>query len=235
MIVTIHQPSYLPWIPFLEKGLGSDIYVLLDNVQFAKNSEQNRNRIKTAQGARWLTVPVSRSHDTPIREVRIAGRHWQRKHCESIAESYVRAPHYEAVAPELFALVEEASESLLELNLAVDRLFFRWAGFAGRIVLASELDVPGTGSERVLNLCRALGATRYLSGISGADYLEVPTFEAAGIEVLFQQYQHQSYPQLYPKLGFLPRLSALDLFMNLGPGEAAREAILAGSRWAATP
>jgi len=233
MKVTIHQPSYLPWIPFLEKGLQSDVFVLLDTVQYEKNDTINRNRIKSAAGDLWLTVPVSHAHDTPISEVRIAGEHWKRKHRRAIEENYRRAPHFKAVAPPVFAAIDDAGESLAELNAAVDRLFLDWAGFRGQTILASSLETRGSGSQRVLNLCRALGAEAYLSGIGGRDYLQLDAFAEAGIEVLFQQYDHRPYPQQFASLGFLPHLSALDLFMNVGCGEPAREQILAGSCWLA--
>jgi hypothetical protein len=234
MIVTIHQPSYLPWIPFLEKGLRSDVYVMLDDVQFEKNSEQNRNRIKTSQGALWLTVPVSRRLGTFLSEVRIADepRGWNLKHRHAIEGSYSKASCYGAVAPRLFELLDRTWPGLLELNLAVGRLFLEWAGFAGRIVLASELKIGATNWERILKICQAMGADTYLSGIGGLDYLNLSAFESAGIGVLFQHYQHGEYPQLFPKLGFIPRLSALDLFMNVGVGDIAREFILANSTWA---
>ena len=233
LTVTIHQPSYLPWIPFLEKGLQSDVYVMLDNVQFEKNSEQNRNRIKSAQGELWLTVPVSRQSDTPISEVVIPPeqRGWNRKHRRAIEDNYRKAPHFDAVGPPLLEILDRPWERLADLNLAVDRLFLDMAGFTGRVVRASELSVPGTNWERILGICQKLGAKRYLSGVGGRDYLNLPAFESAGVEVLFQNYQHKEYPQLFPKIGFLPRLSAVDLFMNVGPGERTREAILAGSRW----
>ncbi len=234
MIVTVHQPSYLPWIPFLEKGLRSDVYVMLDNVQFEKNSEQNRNEIKTSQGAVWLTVPVSRRLDTLLSEVRIADepRGWNLKHRRAVEYNYRKAPYYDVVAPRLFDLLDRTWAGLRELNLAVDRLFLEWAGFAGRIVLASELKIEGVNWERLLGICQALGANTYLSGIGGLDYMNLSAFRDAGISVLFQRYQHGEYPQRFPELGFIPRLSALDLFMNVGVGDTARDFILSQSEWA---
>ena len=232
MNITIHQPSYLPWIPFLEKGLQSDVYVMLDQVQFEKNSELNRNRIKTVRGEIWLTVPVKRRLHTLLSEVRIATEEpWKRKHRRAIEENYREAPSFEKIAPTVFDLIEGAGESLLDLNLALDELFLRWSGFEGRIVRASELDAPGTGSERILNLCQALGGTKYFSGAGGLDYLDLSSFADANIEVVFQRYQHQEYSQRFPALGFLSHLSALDLFMNLGVGPSVRQFILSNARW----
>jgi len=233
MIVTIHQPSYLPWIPFLEKGLRSDVYVMLDNVQFEKNSEQNRNRIKTAQGELWLTVPVSRDSQTLLSEVQIppTETNWNAKHRQSIEQNYRKAPFFQQVAGTLFSILERSWKSLADLNLAVDAAFLEMAGFAGRIIRSSEMEIAGTSSERILNICRVLGANTYLSGVGGCDYLDLAAFGESQIQVLFQQYQHGEYPQRFPKVGFLPRLSALDLFMNVGVHDAAKNHILAHSRW----
>lgn len=231
MIVTIHQPSYLPWIPFLEKGLRSDVYVMLDTVQFEKNSEQNRNQIKTANGACWLTVPVSRTAKSLVSEVEIASENWQAKHCRAIQHSYAKSPYFEEVSRALLDILNCNWSHLVDLNLAIDRYFLELAQFSGRIVFASELAVAGENSERILNICRALGATKYLSGASGCDYLDLNAFDREGIDVLFQGYRHRPYPQLHPKTGFIPRLSALDLFMNVGVGEGAHARILSSSRW----
>lgn len=233
MIVTIHQPGYLPWIPFVEKGLRSDVYVLLDHVQFEKNSAQNRNRIKTSQGELWLTVPVSRSLKTVINDVTIppSAKGWNIKHRQSIEQSYGKAPFFKQVADIVFPFFESPWEKLVDLNLAIDRAFLSMAGFTGRIVRSSEMNIAGASSDLILSICRELGAATYLSGIAGRDYLDLAAFEASGIQVLFQQYRHGEYPQRFPKVGFLPGLSALDLFMNVGTGNAAGSHILAHSLW----
>jgi len=233
MIVTIHQPSYLPWIPFIEKGLRSDVYVLLDHVQFEKNSAQNRNRIKTAQGELWLTVPAARSSKTLISEVKIppTAAGWDVKHRQSIEQNYRKAPFFKQVANIIFPILERPWENLVDLNLTIDKAFLSMAGFEGNIVRSSKMQIAGTKSELILNICRELGASSYLSGIAGYDYLNRAGFKASGIQVLFQQYRHSEYPQRFPKVGFLPRLSALDLFMNVGTGSAATAHILDNSCW----
>ena len=233
MIVAIHQPGYLPWLPFLEKALRADVFVFLDDVQFEKNSEQNRNRIKTSQGARWLTVPVVRSLQTRIPAVAIAadGHRWRKKHRSAIEQNYGRAPYFDEIAPEIFALLSQDWERLLDLNLAIDSLFFRFVGPIGATVRSSELEAFGVKSDRILAICRELGATVYLSGPAGIRYLDLPAFAASGIEVKVQNYRHIEYPQLYPEIGFIPRLSAIDLLCNVGKGEAARQLILDGGSW----
>ncbi len=234
MIVAIHQPSYLPWIPFLEKGIRSDIYLFHDNVQFDKNSEQNRNRVKTPQGQMWLSVPVTRHTETLICDVQIAEseKNWARKHRRVIEENYRKAPNFDEVAGRLFPIFDHPWTKLVDLNLAIDHLFLQWAGFTGKTIRVSELEgIEGIGSQRVLKVCQAVGAKTYLSGIGALDYMNIPEFEQAGIKVLFQQYRHSEYPQQYPKAGFVPHLSALDFFMNVGVSAIAKEFIVAHSHW----
>ena len=233
MTVAIHQPSYLPWPPFLEKALRSDVFVLLDDVQFEKNSEQNRNRIKTGQGEIWLTVPVSRQAATRIPDVSIPAEQdtWRRKHRKSIEFSYGKAPFFKMLASPLFNILDRPWTHLLGLNLAVDALLFEMAGFTGRVVRSSEIGVSGEGSARILNLCRALGARRYLSGRAGTVYLDLDAFESSGVEVLFQQYEHREYRQQYPDVGFLPCLSVIDMMMNVGVGKPLADEMLARGSW----
>jgi hypothetical protein len=148
-----------------------------------------------------------------------------------IEDSYRKAPHFETVAGALFPILDQTWATLFDLNLAIDKLFLQWAGFSGRIVLASDLDISGASWQRVLMICQQVGATTYLSGIGGLNYMNVPAFEAAGVKPLFQKYRHAEYPQMFPKIGFVAGLSALDLFMNVGTGDAAKEFILANSQW----
>ncbi len=223
----------MPWLPFLEKALRSDVFVFLDDVQFEKNSEQNRNRIKTATGSTWLTVPVSRQLATRIPDVCIPQeeKRWKRKHISSIEQNYRKASFFDEVAPAIFELLDSDWEKLLDLNLAVDRLFVEMVGFSGDVVRTSELSASGAKSDRVLSICKEIGATVYLSGRAGADYLDHQSFKNNHIEIRIQDYKYRPYPQAFPQVGFVPGLSALDLFFNVGSGPIARDQILKSGEW----
>jgi len=215
--VAIHQPSYLVWPPLLEKMARADLFLYLDDADYPKNSEVNRNRILSDSGPLWLTIPTNASLGMKINEVRLPDPQWKSKHWKSICNCYARAPFFtQAVREELEQLYLTAGDSLLEVNLAFTSLFRRWLGVGTPTLLTSTLGVQTRSSARILDLCRAVGATRYLSGPAGLDYLDLPSFERAGIEVLVQDYQHSPYPQQFRHPEFIPRLSVLDMYLNVG-------------------
>lgn len=225
MIVAIHQPQYLPWLPYFDKADQADVFIHLDNVQFMRRGVQNRNAIKGAQGALWLTVPVSASRDTLICDVRLAENPWRASHIRSIELHYRRAPYF-ALFEELRPLLEAPWERLVDLNIAVTEWFFDQLGVRCRRVRASELGATGMKEDLMIALTRAVEGTIYLSGTGAAVYQQAENFTRVGIELRYQSYRGQPYPQLFPEAGFVPDLSALDLLLNTGPG--AREILLAG-------
>jgi hypothetical protein len=229
MIAAIHQPQYLPWVPYCDKADACDVFVYLDTVQFHKNGIQNRNQIKTSNGASWLTIPVSVSLGDPIARTRIADQKWQKRHTAGIAQSYARAPFVGLYAEGLRPILEREWSLLADVDVAVTEWMFERLGIGSRRVRASELGpLAGSATELVINVCKAVGADVYLSGQGARAYQDPAHFAANGIELRYQEYQNQPYPQCHPALGFVPDLSALDLILNAGPG--ARDIMLAGRR-----
>ena len=217
MIVSIHQPAYLPWLGYFDKIRRADVFIYLDSVQFQKQSFQNRNKIRTAKGWTWLTVPVEtkgRLYDTPLCDLPINNRvNWRRKHRAAIAQNYTKAPHFEAVMALLDAFYGRDWERLSDLCYEMLLAFNARLGIDTTIVKASTLSgVEGDKSELILNLCRQQGARRYLAGTLGRNYLEEAAFAEAGIEIDYQDYQHPVYSQVYP--GFEPYMGIVDLLMN---------------------
>jgi hypothetical protein len=219
MIVTVHQPEYLPWLGFFHKAQQADLLVLLDTVQYRKDYYQNRNRIRTRQGWTWLTVPVCKQpHATLIRDVRIhnGDKKWKRKLWSLVSENYRRAPYFETYAPALHALHEQTWELLAPFNIPLIRLLLSLLGVDVKIVVSSGLDLPPVAGGTAVNLsiCEALGASEYISGISGRDYLDEQAFREKNIRVLYQEFYHPIYRQLYEP--FVPCLSVIDLLFNHG-------------------
>jgi hypothetical protein len=223
MIVAAHQPNFLPWLGFFDRMRRADLFVFVDHVQFERQNYQNRALIKTAEGARWITVPVhQRSQKEKIVEKTIdnqgTGKHrWGRKAFLTMQYSYQAAPYYAHYAPRLKELLDGHWDRLADLNLALLEFTRSSLGIETPVLRSSDLPVAGAKSDMVLNLCKAVGADTYLAGMGGSrHYLDVEAFERAGVKVQFQDFQHPKYPQI-PGGGFVEGLSAVDLLFNCGP------------------
>lgn len=230
VIVSIHQPHYLPWLRYFEKIARSDAFIVLDDVQYEKNGYQNRNRIKTAQGPVVLTVPVRRPTLLPIGDIEIDNRtDWRRAHRRSVEMSYGKAPYFARYWPELEAIYAESWDRLAALNRAMLLLFLRQLEIPTRLYFSSELPTESRSTQRLAELCRAVHGDVYLSGAYAVDaYLDPAILQDAGIRLAFQNWTAPTYRQTHVRAGFLPDLSIVDLLFNEGP--QSREILLgAGS------
>lgn len=215
-IVSIHQPHFMPWAGYLDKIQRSDYFVFLDTVQFKKNEFQNRNKIRTIQGTLWLTVPVIYRYPMKIYEVRIENsRGWKEKHIKSIIQNYRKAPFFEKYIRSFEEFYSMNYEFLYDINIKSVRLLCKLMGIDTKTILASEIKgIPDEPTERLVGLCKYLGADVYLSGKDGIKYINLELFNKAGITVNFQDFHHPVYHQVYS--GFVPFLSAIDLLFNCG-------------------
>lgn len=215
MILSAHQPAYLPWLGYFEKIFKSDIFIFLDSVQLEKNSFTNRNKIKTSQGPIWLTVPIKiKGHlSLPLVEIEINNLvTWRQKHLKSIYHNYRRAPYFNECYSKLEVLYEKDYRFLSEL--CWDHLIFwlKEIGIKREIVRSTQLPISSKKSDLVLDYCNYFKAQRYISGILGKNYLQEEKFAQAGITIEYQEYRHPVYPQLWGD--FLPNLSIIDFWMN---------------------
>lgn len=220
MIVSIHQPAYLPWLGYFQRIAASDLHITLDHVQFEKNSFVNRNRIRTTDGWCWLTVPVRTRHRfgaLPISEIEIddASR-WRAKHWNAIRQNYARAPYFDAHAGFFEDVYRRDWKRLADLCRAITDYLLAAFGIQTLIWQSTWLSPQRSKDELVLELCERAGADVYLSGALGRDYLRTAEFARAGIRVQYQDYQHPQYPQ-WRGDGFEPFMSAVDLLFNCGP------------------
>ena len=227
MLVAIHQPHYLPWLGYLHRMAQAELFIVLDHVQFERGNYQHRTQVRVNGAPHWLTVPVAqRSQKERIVEKSIDyGRDWPAIHFETLRRAYAGAGFFSAYAPRLRNIYATHWDRLVQLNAAL--LGFLREAFDIRtpLVNSSELDVDGAKSELVLNLCRAVGADALLVGLGGSrEYLDRAAFASAGIELVFQQFDHPIYPQRGPA-PFTAGLSAVDPLFNLGPDSAS---VLAG-------
>jgi hypothetical protein len=231
--LAIHQPHYMPWLGYLAKWAAADVFVFLDTVQYEKNGWQNRNRIKTAAGPRWLTVPVHARLGMPIAEVTVdAGQPWRERHLRAVEQAYAAAPHFERHHAALRHLYSTEWTRLTPLAVATAQCLAGAVGIATPTRLASALAITAADpTERLIELCQAVGADTYLAGRDGARYMDVARFAAAGIRVLYQTYAHPAYAQLHGE--FVPNCSALDLLLT--HGDRALAILREGDHWSPQP
>ena len=220
-VVAIHQPQYLPWLGYFDKLDRSDVFCLLDTVQYKKNEFQNRNRVKTAQGWQWLTVPVTYRFPQRINEVGINRMvDWQRKHLRALKTNYGKAPYFGTYIERFEEFYQQSYDLLVEVNVASIRLLMDLLGLKRKLVLASSLQV-GTGEPtlRLVEICRCLKGKTYFSGKDGSNYMDEALFFTHQIQIVFQEYHHPEYPQCFGP--FESNLSVLDLLFNCGPQSLA--------------
>ena len=219
MIVSINQPAYLPWLGYFHRMAISDLHIVLDHVQFEKNSFSNRNRIRTPTGSCWLTVPLrtkGKFGGLSLNTVEIADdARWEAKHHATLAQNYAKAPFYAANAAAVADWYRHPWKRLLDLTRETTRYQLDALGIKIPVLFSSEMGVAGSKDELVRNLCKEVGATVYLSGPLGRDYLRLDLFSSVDIRVVFHDYVHPTYRQTYP--GFEPSMATLDLLFNHGP------------------
>jgi hypothetical protein len=214
MIVGIHQPNFMPWIGYFYKMAKSDLFIYLDDVQYTKNSYQNRVKIRTAQVDAWLTLPILHSFGQLTSEVRInQTEKWQVKHLKTLELNYKKAIYFEPV----FSLISGVYQSnewecMSDLNIALIDKLCAYIGIKTKTVKSSEVKVEGSATERLVNLIRAVNGTEYLSGSGGMKYQEEELYSQNGIKLDYSQFKHPEYPQLWG--GFSKGLSVVDLLFN---------------------
>jgi hypothetical protein len=227
-VVAIHQPQYLPWLGYFDKLDRCDIFCLLDTVQYKKNEFQNRNRIKTAQGWQWLTVPVTYRFPQRINEVGInLTVDWQRKHLQALKTNYGKAPFFDTYMASFEEFYQQSYELLAEVNVGCIRLLLELLGLERKLVLASSLPVETEDPTlRLVEICKTLEGDTYISGKDGANYMDLDIFHSHQVQILLQEFKHPEYPQCYD--AFEPNLSIVDLLFNCGPESMAiiREAAI---------
>jgi hypothetical protein len=229
MIVSVHQPQYLPWLGYFDKIHKSDTFVFLDNVQYKEREFQNRNKIRTKDGWIWMTVPIiSKGQGRQnISEVRIDNEiDWQRKHLGSIRSNYAQAEFFDKYYQLLEGILAKKHEYLKDLNIEITRSILDELSIDTAIFFESDLKITTMSSARIVDICKKLSADTYLSGSGGRDYIDEQLFKGAGVRLVYQEYKHPEYKQCYDP--FEPYMSIVDLLFN--HGKASREKLLSGNK-----
>lgn len=220
-LVAVHQPNFLPWLGFFDKLARSDVFVLLDSVQFPKKGGSWTNRVQILVGgsAHWMTVPIVRSyHGTrAILDMRIdETTNWRGHHLAVLRHIYERAEHFHDVFPLIESIIGQQTDLLAEYNIQGIFALCEAIGIRGRsLCRSSELKVCGNSTDLLINITKAIGGNAYVTGGGAVDYLDVSRFAQTGIELVHQDFRHPAYPQLGAE-AFVPGLSIVDALMNCG-------------------
>jgi hypothetical protein len=215
------QPAYLPWLGYFDRIAKSDLHIVLDDVNLdgsSKTKFANRNKVRTPTEWSWLTVPLQskgKHGELFLNEVEVSSdAAWQQKHLGGLRSNYARAKHFSAHRAFFEEVYLRDWKRLIELTTVTTDYLRHAFELACPIQHSSQLDVEGEKDALILNLCRDVGATTYISGPFGRDYLDASAFAAAGIELVFHDYPHPTYAQAFE--GFQPFMSAVDLLFNHG-------------------
>lgn len=229
MNVVISQSMLFPWVGLLEQVRLADVFVHYDDVQFSKGSFVNRVQIKTAEGLRWMTVPLDGLQlGQRINEVRVAADNgWRTRHLGMLERSFEGAPHAQDALQLVHEVYAEDHPNLGALARASLLALCKYLGLdtSTRFIDVEAMNLPGRSSDRVLQVVKALGGDSYLTGHGAANYLDHVGFAAQGVTVKYMDYQKRAYPQFHGP--FTPYVSGLDLVAHCG--RAGKEVLCSGT------
>jgi len=216
--IMILQPGYLPWLGFFDMLYKSRALVLHTDIQYDKGSWRNRNRIRTAKGWSWLTVPVhlkGHAYDK-ILEIRIDNsKGWKRRHLNLLRENYRKAPCFDDYYGTLTAILNKEWKFLVDLDLALIDWLLKELGIRRELIFSHDLKLDGTkNTSRLISICKQVEADTYLSGSKGRNYIRDELFRKEGIKLEYHDYVHPVYKQQFE--GFIPYMSVIDLLFNHG-------------------
>jgi len=221
MIVTIHQPDFLPWLGFFDRWKKSDLFIILDDVQFLRRGWQHRDKIKTSTGSKWLTVPVIKKgrYLQQIRKVEINNNeNWRPAFLNNIQKAYCKTFNFKSHFDNIKKILSKKHNFLIDLNMDLLKYCANIFQIDTPFVFSSSFHINTTGTSRLVNLVKAVYGNSYLTGIGSKDYLDGKAFEKEGIELIWQHYNHPVYPQLYGD--FTKMLSIIDFLMMVSKPQA---------------
>ena len=216
MKIAIHQANYFPYPGFFHKINQADVFVIQDDIKFV-NKITNRNKIISSSGYTWINVPIKKGHQSlPIMDVKINNEiSWKKINFKKVCAGYNKAKFFHLYKDFFENLYKKEWNNIFDLNFETIKQVLIWLNIKTKIVIESELDVSGQHTERLVNVCKKLGADTYISGIGGKKYLDEKLFEKNKIILKYQNYNPIKYTQHMSK-SFIPNLSIIDLLANAG-------------------
>ena len=215
--VTIIQPLFIPWLGYFDMMARSDVFVILDTVQFSKQSWQQRNRIKTPKGLMWLTIPIKHNFGDQLLNIKIDYRDvWMKKHLGAFHAHYKKAPHFKEIYVFMEKFYHQKPELISDFTSSLIKGIAKYLGIKTRIIHSKDLPVKRIDAQSYLiDICQHLGANNYLNGPTGKKLYSPEVFRKHGINLTFYEYHHPVYPQLHGD--FISHVSIVDLLFNCGP------------------
>jgi hypothetical protein len=220
MIVSIHQPNYLPWLGFFDKIAKSDLFVVFDDVQFprGKNHFGHRNLIKTNADSKWLTVPlINKNEFKNFNQLEINYNGWNHEHLRLMEVFYKNTPFFNVYYEDIRSILSESYNSLSDMNIVLIKYFMKCLDIDTTIVLSSEICPTNIfGSNKIFHILNEVTATKYItgSGLGSLRYINEDEFKNRNIELIWQHYNHPVYTQQFGE--FKPYMSIIDLLFNEG-------------------
>ena len=214
MIVSIHQPDFLPWLGFFDRWEKSDVYIVLDDVQFLRRGWHHRDKLKTHNGVIWLTIPVKKKglyHQT-IKEVKIDNQSdWVRKHLNTIKIAYEGASSFDKIYSKIKEIYKKNHSFLIDLNMDLLRFVASELRINTPIALASDFSIQSSSTQRLVDLVKSVHGSIYITGLGSKNYLDESLFKKESVKVLWHEFEHPVYHQFHGE--FIPMLSSLDYLM----------------------
>jgi len=220
-IAAIHQPSFFPWLGFFNKIVRSDVFVILDNVQYPKKGGNWSNRVKIILGGKgeWVTMPINRSYSgmKDVNEIEIDNsRSWNQKMLKTISVNYGKAKFFVEMYPIAEKLLRSPGENLAEYNLTVIHEFCKLLKIdTSHFNRGSAMNVSGNSTDLLVSIVNEAGCNAYMCGGGASKYQEDEKFKRNNIELIYQNFKHPVYDQ-FNTSEFVPGLSVLDALMNCG-------------------
>lgn len=216
MIIAGHQPEYIPYPGFFYKMMKVDKFIIVDHVQFENKNFQNRNKIRTAQGDLWLTVPLVSDGWIPINTVKINNNvPWSEKHWKTISLSYMKTPFFHKHKDFFEGVYKKKWEKLSELNIEIIKYLAKSLFITTPILISSELGLIEKKNMLLIEMCKKVGADTYFSGQGAKGYVDEQLLAQNGLKHIFSDFKLKEYNQRYKP--FIPNMSMIDLLFNYGP------------------
>lgn len=218
--LAIHQPNYIPWLGFFYKMAECDLFIFLDTIQYPRGrSFAARNRIKTPNGSIFLTIPVHipKGHEGKVlyTDIQLQDEGWKEKHLKTLLLNYKRAPYFEEIY-QIYKSQINRYVNLVDLNIGLISAFADYLNITTKTLRLSEiLKEFGQKTQLIIDICKKCNTNEYLSGTGGGrDYNNEEQLNQHGIQLIYSEFSHPQYPQLWDD--FESHLSIIDLLFNCG-------------------